>query len=119
MCVSVSTLPAVADRSRRIVQERTLINPATCFLLRRLSVRCLSEPLGDDFDSDLASPSSPNHPLSSLLKRKLAMLDEHAPRREEGWDEPLTDADIELVEGVKRFKGSRLGREVKDACVSQ
>ncbi|OCF41591.1 hypothetical protein I317_04603 [Kwoniella heveanensis CBS 569] len=34
-------------------------------------------------------------------------------------DQELTDEDRALVEGLKRFRGSKLGEQVRDACVSQ
>ncbi|WVQ76750.1 hypothetical protein IAR50_006424 [Cryptococcus sp. DSM 104548] len=63
------------------------------------------------------------------IKRKLANLQDgpdlaidakieegKAKRRRE---EPLTEEDREMLEGLKRFKSSRLGQEVHDACISQ
>ncbi|WVF70124.1 hypothetical protein IAT40_004912 [Kwoniella sp. CBS 6097] len=34
-------------------------------------------------------------------------------------EQDLTEEDRELVEGLKRFRGSKLGEQVRDACVSQ
>ncbi|WVQ97760.1 hypothetical protein IAU59_004874 [Kwoniella sp. CBS 9459] len=34
-------------------------------------------------------------------------------------DQELTEEDRELVEGLKRFRGSKLGEQVRDACISQ
>lgn len=69
-------------------------------------------------------PSDPNHPFTSLLKRKLALLhpDPYTisdPKRSRKNDEPLGDEEKELIEGLKRFKGSQFGRQVRDVCVSQ
>lgn len=78
--------------------------------------------------------SSPSHPLTSLLKRKFAQLNPEAgespsskePRSvsgpEVGSSEGLRDLpkeDVELLEGLKRFKGSRLGQEIREVCVTQ
>lgn len=38
---------------------------------------------------------------------------------EEGDKQALPEADRELVDGLKRFSNSRLGKEVKEICVSQ
>lgn len=92
------------------------------------------------------SPSDPSHPFTSLLKRKLALLnpdpDEPSKRRASSSsgqlsgigvniglggvnldpaaaDGELADEDRELVEGLRRFRHSRLGREVRDVCVQQ
>jgi hypothetical protein len=77
-------------------------------------------------------PSDPKHPFTSLLKRKLVHVQpeslpstsENANKRprpevEEPRDPGLTDEDRELVEGLRRFKDSNLGREIKDACITQ
>lgn len=86
------------------------------------------------------TPSDPAHPFTALLKRKLALLaPEPEPKRRavggigvnigvppvgvaQTQPEPeleLTDEERELLEGLQRFKGSRLGREVRDVCVQQ
>lgn len=70
------------------------------------------------------SPSDPNHPFTNILKRKLALLDPEPTKPPSivnlnNGKEELTDEDRELVEGLKRFKHSRLGQEVRDACVQQ
>lgn len=69
-------------------------------------------------------PSDPNHPFTSLLKRKLALLhpDPDAAtdsKRSRKAQEVLGEEERELLEGLKRFKGSSFGREVRDICVSQ
>jgi hypothetical protein len=68
--------------------------------------------------------SDPNHPLTSLLKRKLGQLhpdpdsvDVKRPKKE--FSEALADEEKELLEGLRRFKGSSFGREVRDMCVNQ
>ncbi|ODN96453.1 hypothetical protein L198_04167 [Cryptococcus wingfieldii CBS 7118] len=63
------------------------------------------------------------------IKRKLASLQDGpdlalGAKIEEGRakkrrEEPLTEEDREMLEGLKRFKSSRLGQEVHDACISQ
>lgn len=91
-------------------------------------------------DESAPNPSSPNHPLTALLKRKLAQLhpdsddpesDSSAgvvPRKRhrsqvqnggEDDDEEISVEDRKLIEGLKRFRGSKLGSEVRDVCVSQ
>lgn len=75
-------------------------------------------------------PSDPAHPFTSLLKRKLALLnpepDEPSKRRSGigvniavDAEPELTDEDRELVDGLRRFRHSKLGREVRDTCVQQ
>jgi len=34
-------------------------------------------------------------------------------------DAELSEADRELLDGLKRFKGSKLGQEIRDICVNQ
>ncbi|KAK4686005.1 hypothetical protein P7C73_g4127, partial [Tremellales sp. Uapishka_1] len=76
------------------------------------------------------NPSDPAHPFTSLLKRKLALLTPDAPESkrtkldpglelEQDTEQELEEGDKELVEGLRRFKGSRLGKEVRDVCVNQ
>ncbi|KAL7423250.1 hypothetical protein Q5752_002550 [Cryptotrichosporon argae] len=93
------------------------------------------------------SPSDPAHPLTSLLKRKLARLAPDAgPAKRARADadaransvagggagdgdgdgngaggppDELAPEDEELLEGIRRFRHSKLGREVRDACVNQ
>jgi len=69
-------------------------------------------------------PSDPNHPLTSLLKRKLGQLhpdpdstDAKRPKKE--FSETLAEEEKELLEGLRRFKGSTFGKEVRDMCVNQ
>lgn len=79
-------------------------------------------------------PSDPAHPFTSLLKRKLALLapepDEPEPKRRatsigvnipmgEAAEEELSAEDRELVDGLARFRDSKLGKEVRDVCVQQ
>lgn len=79
-------------------------------------------------------PSDPAHPFTSLLKRKLAMMhpepsDRSADRAAVSQSSPhrrkkvkldeLEEGDRELIEGLKRFKGSQLGQAVQDVCVTQ
>ncbi|BEI82916.1 hypothetical protein CcaverHIS002_0307840 [Cutaneotrichosporon cavernicola] len=87
----------------------------------------------DMFPFALASvpaPSDPAHPLTSILKRKLALLnpepDEPSKRRSGigvnialDAEPELTDEDRELLDGLRRFRYSKLGREVRDTCVQQ
>jgi len=68
--------------------------------------------------------SDPNHPLTSLLKRKLDQLhpdpnsvDAKRPKKE--FSDTLADEEKELLEGLRRFKGSSFGKEVRDMCVNQ
>lgn len=77
-------------------------------------VKLMKEPKGSD----------PNHPLTSLLKRKLGQLhpdpetsDTKRPKKE--FSEALADEEKELLEGLRRFKGSSFGKEVRDMCVNQ
>ncbi|CAK9780679.1 hypothetical protein CC85DRAFT_287968 [Cutaneotrichosporon oleaginosum] len=76
------------------------------------------------------APSDPAHPFTSLLKRKLALLnpepDEPSKRRSGigvniavDAEPELTDEDRELLDGLRRFRHSKLGREVRDTCVQQ
>jgi len=79
--------------------------------------------------SEEARPTDPNHPLTTLLKRKLGLLnpesDGQTPKKAKaddsngGLDPNLTEEDRELLEGLKRFKGSKLGHEVGEICVNQ
>lgn len=72
-------------------------------------------------------PSDPDHPLTNLLKRKLSSLNPDAPsdaakRTKQGPNigkGSLATEDKELLDGLRRFKGSDLGKEVRDICVSQ
>jgi len=86
------------------------------------------------------TPSDPSHPFTSLLKRKLASLhpealpsQEHLKRTrsntstgglirnisEAKAERELGPEDRELLEGLRRFKGSAMGKEVRDVCVNQ
>jgi hypothetical protein len=70
--------------------------------------------------------SDPRHPLTSMLKRKLALLHPE-PDTIEGAKRPkvddvgkeLTPADREMIDGLKRFKDSGLGREISETCLTQ
>ena len=75
-----------------------------------------------------AKSNDPAHPFTALLKRKLGLLRPEAeasgPKKAkanntEVTDSELTEEDRELIEGLKRFRGSKLGQEVRDICVSQ
>lgn len=110
--------PAVDEEGRFVIRglERRIPEP---------SVR------KDMFPFALASqpsPSDPNHPFTNILKRKLALLDPEPNKRAPGGigvnigvkvEPELTEEDRELVDGLKRFRGSKLGKEVRDACVQQ
>lgn len=88
------------------------------------------------------NPSDPAHPFTSLLKRKLAALHPDASPSLDPTKKPRTDGlamdtitpthngaerndaelgpeEKELLEGLKRFKGSAMGKEVRDICVNQ
>jgi hypothetical protein len=71
--------------------------------------------------------SDPDHPLTNLLKRKLSALNPDASgestknTKQEGDAavETLAPEDRELLDGLRRFKDSELGKEVRDICVNQ
>lgn len=82
--------------------------------------------------SQQPSPSDPAHPFTALLKRKLALLDpdpEQPRKRAAGigvniapQPEPeheLSQDERELLDGLRRFRSSSLGKEVRDVCVQQ
>lgn len=83
-------------------------------------------------------PSDPAHPFTAILKRKLALLDPEpdAPNKRRGLNvlnggigvnigipvEPEPELSLEereLLEGLGRFRNSKLGKEVRDVCVQQ
>jgi hypothetical protein len=115
--------------------------------------------------ANTVDPSSADHPFTSIIKRKLDVLQDQAdlqPKakraresepassntpiqpvpeaqspqtlvtaeelerlartsqdQDSTYSEALPAADRELVEGLRRFKDSRLGREIRDVCVQQ
>jgi hypothetical protein len=72
-------------------------------------------------------PHDPEHPFTNLLKRKLSSLhpgpsdaSEKKPRSNVMSNrQSLAPEDKELLDGLRRFKDSDLGKEVKDICVNQ
>ncbi len=64
----------------------------------------------------------PNQPVptddSAVFDMILAASHSHE-QADQIYGEQLSEPDRELVEGLKRFKNSRLGKEVRDTCVSQ
>ncbi|KIR60366.1 hypothetical protein I314_03657 [Cryptococcus bacillisporus CA1873] len=80
---------------------------------------------GEMFPFALMSEKQPGEEFVKVMKRKLASLHpEGAESRSDGEskrkrDEVLTEEDKELIEGLKRFRGSKLGEQVRDVCVSQ
>lgn len=70
--------------------------------------------------------SDPDHPLTNLLKRKLSALNPDASsestkksKQENSDGGALPQEDKELLDGLRRFKHSELGKEVREICVSQ
>lgn len=86
-----------------------------------------SDELRSDYPSVEPRPADPDHPLTNLLKRKLSSLNPDAPidsgkraRQGAGNDRGLlAPEDKELLDGLRRFKQSDLGKEVRDICVNQ
>ncbi|KIR76306.1 hypothetical protein I306_06639 [Cryptococcus gattii EJB2] len=80
---------------------------------------------GEMFPFALMSEKQPGEEFVKAMKRKLASLHpEGTERRSDGEskrkrEEVLTEEDKELIEGLKRFRGSKLGEQVRDVCVSQ
>ncbi|KIR54447.1 hypothetical protein I315_02929 [Cryptococcus gattii Ru294] len=80
---------------------------------------------GEMFPFSLMSEKQPGEEFVKVMKRKLASLHpEGTERRSDGEskrkrEEVLTEEDKELIEGLKRFRGSKLGEQVRDVCVSQ
>ncbi|OXB37656.1 hypothetical protein LQV05_003287 [Cryptococcus neoformans] len=80
---------------------------------------------GEMFPFALMSEKQPGEEFVKVMKRKLASLHPEAiERRSAGEskrkrDDALTEEDKELIEGLKRFRGSKLGEQVRDVCVSQ
>lgn len=87
--------------------------------------------VGDMFPFALASDdrgtSADGNPLATLLKRKLATLYPEEPGSskqaklgdKDSGDSNLTAEEKELLGGLKRFKSSALGKEVRNICVNQ
>jgi hypothetical protein len=76
-------------------------------LLKRKLAQLHSDP--DDPEVDSAGPSK-------RLPRTLSQVDAHIPGDA---GEEITSEDRKLIDGLKRFRGSKLGQEVRDVCVSQ
>jgi hypothetical protein len=78
-------------------------------------------------EKDDRGASADGNPLATLLKRKLATLypEEPGPSKQpklgdkESGDSILTAEEKELLGGLKRFKSSALGKEVRNICVNQ
>lgn len=117
--------PAVDDEGRFIIRG----------IERRDGVEKGRPRTADMFPFAMASqpsPSDPAHPFTALLKRKLALLDpdpEQPRKRAAGigvniapQPEPeheLSQDERELLDGLRRFRSSSLGKEVRDVCVQQ
>lgn len=117
--------PAVDDEGRFVIRG----------IERRDAVEKGRPRTADMFPFALASqpaPSDPAHPFTALLKRKLALLDpdpEQPRKRAAGigvniapQPEPeheLSQDERELLDGLRRFRSSSLGKEVRDVCVQQ
>ncbi|ADV24272.1 Conserved hypothetical protein [Cryptococcus gattii WM276] len=80
---------------------------------------------GEMFPFALMSEKQPGEEFVKAMKRKLASLHPEGTERRSGGEskrkreEVLTEEDKELIEGLKRFRGSKLGEQVRDVCVSQ
>jgi hypothetical protein len=76
-----------------------------------------------------SEPASSNTPIQPVLEaqppqtlvtaEELERLARTSQDQESSYSEALPAADRELVEGLRRFKDSRLGREIRDVCVQQ
>lgn len=121
--------PAVDDEGRFVIRG----------LERREGTEKGRPRLGDMFPFALTTapaPSDPAHPFTALLKRKLALLDPdpseqpgkkriaggigvNIPPASEPEPAELSQEERELLDGLQRFRGSKLGKEVRDICVQQ
>ncbi|EIW68615.1 hypothetical protein TREMEDRAFT_63083 [Tremella mesenterica DSM 1558] len=104
-------VPAVDEQGRFVIKG----------LERREGVEKSRGPkMGDIYPFALMTapaPSDPDHPLRTLIKRKLTSLEQLETSSEK--KRKLTVDDEELLDGLKRFRNSDLGREVRDVCVQQ
>jgi hypothetical protein len=58
-------------------------------------------------------------PHTLITAEELEAIARSSREHDQAYGEVLPAADRELVEGLRRFKNSRLGREVRDVCVQQ
>ena len=65
-------------------------------------------------ESTLAATS---HTL--ITAEELEAIARSSREQDQAYGEVLPAADRELVEGLRRFRNSRLGREVRDVCIQQ
>jgi hypothetical protein len=104
-----------------------LTKVARCFRLLSCLVNSLPQLLRHPADEVEPRPHDPEHPFTNLLKRKLSSLhpgpsdaSEKKPRSNVMSNrQSLAPEDKELLDGLRRFKDSDLGKEVKDICVNQ
>lgn len=117
--------PAVDDEGRFVIRG----------IERRDGVEKGRPRTADMFPFALAqqpAPSDAAHPFTALLKRKLALLDpdpEQPRKRAAGIgvniapapepEHELSADERELLDGLRRFRSSALGKEVRDVCVQQ
>lgn len=119
-----------AQLSANTVDPSSADHPFTSIIKRKLDV------LQDQADlqpkakrareSEPASSNTPIQPVPEAQSPQTLVTAEELERlartsqdQDSTYSEALPAADRELVEGLRRFKDSRLGREIRDVCVQQ
>jgi hypothetical protein len=72
---------------------------------------------GETTSSHESSLAVTSHTL--ITAEELEAIARSSREQDQAYGEVLPAADRELVEGLRRFKNSRLGREVRDVCIQQ
>lgn len=119
-----------AQLSANTVDPSSADHPFTSIIKRKLDVlqdQADLQPKGKRArESEPASSNTPIQPVPEaqspqtlVTAEELERLAQTSQDQESPYSEALPAADRELVEGLRRFKDSRLGREIRDVCVQQ
>ena len=74
-------------------------------------------PTAEDLTAHPSDEPGCSQPL--ITADELEAIARTSREQDAGFGETLPAADRELVEGLRRFKDSRLGKEIRDVCVQQ
>jgi hypothetical protein len=119
-----------AQLSANTVDPSSADHPFTSIIKRKLDVlqdqADLQSKAKRARESEPASSNTPIQPVPEaqspqtlVTAEELERLAQTSQDQESPYSEALPAADRELVEGLRRFKDSRLGREIRDVCVQQ